>query len=78
MSDLCDCATHRSIERLVAMAKLLFLLAALYAVFTVGELAGILRKQFLQQPLYVKGEADPGEPLFLTPYVQKKDYRKGI
>ena len=59
------------------MAKL-FLLAALYAVCTVGESAGILRKQFIQGPIYVKGDADPGEPLFLTPYVKRKDYRTGI
>ena len=60
------------------MAKLSFLLAVLCTVFTVGEFAGILRKQFLQEPVYVKGEADPGEPLFLTPYIKKKDYRTGI
>ena len=59
------------------MAKLLFLLAALYAVFTVGEHAGIFRKQFIQEPLYVKGEGDSGEPLFLTPYIKKEDYRQG-
>ena len=70
--------TSLHIERLVAMAKLLLLLAAIWAVFTVGEFAGILRKQFLQEPLYVKGEADPGKPLFLTPYIKKKDYRTGI
>ena len=72
MSDLCDCAIRKE------MAKLLFLLAALNAVFTVGELAGILRKQFIQEPLNVKGEGDAGEPLFLTPYIKKKDYRQGI
>ena len=60
------------------MAKLVFLLAVLYAVFTVGEFAGILRKQFIQKPLYVKGEADPGKPLMLTPYIKKKDYRTGF
>ena len=60
------------------MAKLSFLLAVLCAVFTVGEFAGILRKQFLQEPVNVKGDADPGEPLFLTPYIKKKDYRTGI
>ena len=59
------------------MAKLLLLLVVVCAVFTVGEFAGILRKQFLQEPVYVKGEADPGQPLFLTPYVNKKDYRTG-
>ena len=60
------------------MAKLSFMLAVLFAAFTVGEFAGILRKQFLQEPVNVKGEADPGEPLFLTPYIKKKDYRTGI
>ena len=75
VSDLCDCATHRTVS--LQMAKMLFLLAALYAVFTVGEFAGILRKQFLQEPLYVEGEADTGEPLFLTPYVKRKEYLTG-
>lgn len=51
------------------------MLAVLFAAFTVGEFAGILRKQFLQEPVNVKGEADPGEPLFLTPYIKNKDYR---
>ena len=60
------------------MAKLSFMLAVLFAAFTVGEFAGILRKQFLQEPVNVKGEADPGEPLFLTPYIKKKDYQTGI
>ena len=51
------------------------LLAVLY---TVTGCSGILRKQFLQHPIYVRGEDDPGEPLFLTPYVKKGDYETGI
>ena len=72
------------------MAKFLFLLAALYAVCTVGEFAAIkLRGQVLQEHVVnvvkeglakgePKDEADgPGDPLFLTPYVKKGDYQTG-
>ncbi|XP_065897203.1 probable serine carboxypeptidase CPVL [Dysidea avara] len=59
------------------MASGLYLIAAiLCTVFTVGELTGILRKQFLPGPILYEGDADPGKPLFLTPYIKKKDYRK--
>jgi len=60
------------------MSKTVYLVAVLCAVFTVGEFAGILRKYFIQEPIFVKGEADPGKPLFLTPYIKKKDYRQGV
>ena len=83
VSDPYNCATlrlHNYTDRLLSlleMAKLLLLLVGVCAVLRVGDFAGILRKQFLQEPVYVKGEADPGQPLFLTPYVKKKDYRTG-
>ena len=51
------------------MAKLLLPVAALFTLFTVGEFAPVLRRQ---------GYADPGEPLFLTPYINKEEYETGI
>ena len=59
------------------MTRTLYLVAVLCAAFTVGEFAGILSKFFIQEPIVFKGEADPGKPLFLTPYIMKKDYRLG-
>ena len=64
------------------MAKLLFLLATLYTVVTVGELAAILRGQVLQEHFVSvkpedEGDAGPGDPLFLTPYIKKGDYQTG-
>lgn len=67
--------------------KLLFLLAVLCAVFTLGEFAAILRRQVLQEHVIngvTRGlaedetEADPGDPLFLTPYIKKEEYQTGM
>ena len=68
-----SCATGQNYR----MTRTLYLVAVLCAVFTVGEFAGILSKFFIQEPIVFKGEADPGKPLFLTPYIMKKDYRLG-
>ena len=59
------------------MPKWLTLLSVLCFVF-VKEAQGGLRSQFLRKPIYVKNEAaDPGEPLFLTPYVKKQEFQTG-
>ena len=86
-------STVRSDQRIIAFAvdemanKLWFLLAVLCAVFTLGEFAAILRRQVLQEHVIngvTKGlakdetEADPGDPLFLTPYIKKGEYQTGM
>ena len=59
------------------MPKWLILLSVLCFVF-VREAQGGLRSRFLRKPIYVKNEAaDPGEPLFLTPYVKKQEFQTG-
>lgn len=51
------------------MATSLLPVAALFTLFIVGESAPALRRQ---------DYADPGEPLFLTPYINKEEYETGI
>ena len=58
--------------------ELLFTLATLSAVLTVGEFVAVLREQYLQASFNIKDGTDPGEPLFLTPYIKKKDYQTGM
>ena len=40
---------------------------------------GLLRKQFPDKTRYVipNGDGDPGDPLFLTPYIEKGDIEHG-